>query len=170
LSLLQNKLSGNEDTQSGKYLEFLIGDEAYGIEIRYVTEIISMQPVNTLPEAPAYIKGVINLRGRIIPVIDMHHRLNKKETVYSDRTCIVVIENQKLSAGLIADKVSDVLKIDKKDIVPPPQLNVSQAHNYLSGIGKVNNAVKLLLDCEKLFNETETDSIIDLEGKKHEMV
>lgn len=162
MSLLRDEVNEKEDAQSGKYLEFMIKEEAYGIEIRYVTEIISMQPVNTLPEAPDYIKGVINLRGRIIPVIDMRQRLNKKETVYSDRTCIVVIENEKLSAGLIADKVSEVLKIEETDIAPPPDLSIPGANNFLSGIGKVNNEVKLLLNCEKLFNCSEANAIHDL--------
>lgn len=154
----------SDDIQSGKYLVFLIDNGSYGIEIRYVTEIISMQPVNTLPEAPAYIKGVINLRGRIIPVIDMHLRLNRKEAVYSDRTCIVVIENKRLCAGLVVDRVSDVLKIDNKDIAPPPDLNICGAQKYLSGIGKADDGVKLLLNCDKLFDCSEMDSINEMTG------
>ncbi len=164
MSIAQEVKSETEDIQSGKYLEFLIDNGSYGIEIRYVTEIISMQPVNTLPDTPAYIKGVINLRGRIIPVIDMHLRLNKKDVVYSDRTCIVVIENQRLCAGLIVDRVSDVLRIDEKDIAPAPDLNVSGSQKYLSGIGKVNDGVKLLLNCDKLFDCSEVNAINDITG------
>lgn len=164
MSIAQEVKSETEDIQSGKYLEFLIDNGSYGIEIRYVTEIISMQPVNTLPDTPAYIKGVINLRGRIIPVIDMHLRLNKKDVVYSDRTCIVVIENQRLCAGLIVDRVSDVLRIDEKDIAPAPDLNVSGSQQYLSGIGKVNDGVKLLLNCDKLFDYSEVNAINDITG------
>lgn len=160
MTLAQNMVE-NEDVQNGKYLEFLIEKEAYGIPIRFVIEIIGMQKVNALPEAPDYVKGIINLRGRIIPIVDMHLRLGKSEPQYTDRTCIVVVETEKLSAGLIVDSVTDVLRIDEKDIVPPPEINTG-SHGYLSGIGKVNGEVKLLLDCEKLFNLSEAGLINNL--------
>ena len=156
MTLEHDEMAEIEDAQNGKYLEFLIDTEAYGIPIRYVTEIIGMQAVNSLPEAPSYVKGIINLRGKIIPVIDMHCRLNKREMQYTDRTCIVVVETDRLTIGLIVDSVTEVLAIDEKDFAPPPKIKTADSNGYLSGIEKVNAQVRLLLDCDRLFNDEET--------------
>lgn len=141
-----------QDTMSGRYLTFTVGEEAFGIEIRAITEIIGIQPINKLPETPEYIRGIINLRGRIIPVIDMRIRLKKEATAYTDRTCIIVIETQTFTAGLIVDKVAEVRTVGAENIVPPPEVK-GVSSRYISGIGKVDGEVKLLLDCEKLFGE-----------------
>ncbi len=146
------------DTMSGRYLTFTVGEEVFGIEIRAVTEIIGMQPINTLPETPEYIRGIINLRGRIIPVIDMRIKLNKEATEYTDRTCIIVIETQELTAGLIVDMVAEVLTVETENIVPPPEVGGASSR-YISGIGKVNGEVKLLLDCGKLFGNEEAPQL-----------
>lgn len=163
MTLTQNEITLEEDAQEGKYLEFIVDEEAYVISIRSVTEIIGMQMINTFPEAPEYIKGIINLRGRIIPVIDMHCFLNKRKIDYTDRTCIVVAETEVLSAGLIVDRVIEVLGIDEKDIVPPPEINKAGGRGYFSGIAKVNGEVKLLLDCDKLFSEEEARTFEEIE-------
>ena len=149
-----------EDTMRGRFLTFGIGQEIFGIEIRVVREIIGMQPINTLPEVPAYIRGVINLRGLIIPVIDMRLKLKKEPAEYTDRTCIVVIETPQISAGLIVDQVAEVLGIEEENICPPPDLGMGNNSRYVNGIGKVDGQVKLLLDCEKLFSSEET-AILD---------
>lgn len=154
-----NLMDQEEDAQLDKYLTFTVDKEEYGIGIRSVTEIIGMQPINTLPEVPSFVKGIVNLRGKIIPVVDMRLRFGKAEALYTDRTCIVVVETQSLEAGLIVDQVSEVLVIDEDVIVPPPDVQLEDSHRYISGIGKVGAEVKLLIDCEKLFNEHETQSI-----------
>jgi len=143
-----------EDTQKGKYLTFVVGNEVYGIEIRYVTEIIGIQAITEVPELPVYIKGIINLRGKIIPVMDVRLRFGKEPKEYNDRTCVVVVDIGEISIGLIVDSVSEVLTIPDEDIVPPPQLNKAQ-NRYIKAIGKVGNEVSLLLDCEKLLNDDE---------------
>lgn len=144
------------DTMRGRYLTFALGEEVFGIEIRYVTEIIGIQPINPIPESPEYIKGIINLRGKIFPVIDMRLKFRKPPVEYTDRTCIIVIETKAFSIGLIVDRVAEVLTMDDGDIVPPPDAWAGAGRRYLSGIGKVDGQVKLLLDCEKLFTEDET--------------
>ena len=144
-----------EDTTRGRYLTFSVGQEIFGIEIRAVKEIIGMQPISTLPEVPEYIRGIINLRGRIIPVIDMRLKLKKEAADYTDRTCIIVIEIEQISVGLIVDQVAEVLGIDEKSISPPPELGTGISSRYINGIGKVDGQVKLLLDCETLFKENE---------------
>lgn len=154
-----NLMDQEEDAQLDKYLTFTVDKEEYGIGIRSVTEIIGMQPINTLPEVPDFVKGIVNLRGKIIPVVDMRLRFGKVEALFTDRTCIVVVETTRLAAGLIVDQVSEVMVIDEDSIVPPPDVQFEDGYRYISGIGKVGAEVKLLIDCEKLFNEHETQSI-----------
>ncbi len=147
-----------EDTQKGKFLTFSMGNESYGIEIRYVTEIIGIQPVTEVPELPEYVRGIINLRGKIIPVMDVRLRFKKPFREYNDRTCIVVIDTGDVSIGLIVDSVSEVLSIKDEEIVPPPDIN-REKHKYIRGIGKVGGEVKLLLDCEKLLSDDELECL-----------
>lgn len=148
-----------EDTQKGKYLTFEIDKEIYGIEIKFVTEIVGIQPVTTIPEVPDYIKGIINLRGKIIPVIDMRLKFKKSPMEYTDRTCIIVIDIKNVSIGLIVDAVAEVLNIGEENIVPPPSYKSGFHNRFIKGIGKVGNDVKLLLDCEKIISEKEMESI-----------
>jgi purine-binding chemotaxis protein CheW len=145
-----------EDTQHGRYLTFSLGKEIYGIEIRLVKEIICIQPITQVPEVPSYVKGIINLRGKIIPVIDVRLKFGKESAGYNDRTCIIVIETGELSIGMIVDNVSEVLSIADNDIVEPPDL-AGFRNRYIKGIGKSDNSVKLLLDCEKLINNNESN-------------
>lgn len=152
-------LDEEEDTQSGRFLTFQINSEVYGIEIKYVTEIIGIQPITEVPELSEYMKGIINLRGKIIPVMDVRLRFKKNTVEYNDRTCVIVIDIGTISIGLIVDNVSEVLSIPEEEIVSPPDTK-SGGNRYIKGIGKVGNEVKLLLDCEKLISEQE---ILDLE-------
>lgn len=150
-----------EDTQKGRFLTFILGEESYGIDIKYVTEIIGLQPVTEVPEMPDYIRGIINLRGKIIPVMDVRLRFKKPAKEYNDRTCVVVIDIGDISIGLIVDSVSEVLTIPDEEIVPPPEVN-KMGNKYIKGIGKVGNEVKLLLDCNKLLNEEEVENLSNI--------
>ena len=148
-----------EDTQKGRFLTFTLGKEDYGIEIRFVTEIIGIQAITEVPELPDYVKGIINLRGKIIPVMDVRLRFKKEPVEYNDRTCIIVIDIKNISIGMIVDTVSEVISIEDENIVPPPSLKTGFQNRYVKGIGKVDNDVKLLLDCEKILNEEEVESL-----------
>ena len=106
-----------EDSQKGKYLTFNLGQESFGIEIKYVTEIVGLQPIMVVPEVAEYVKGIINLRGRIIPVIDIRLKFKKTPVAYDDRTCIIVIEIRGISCGLIVDQVAEVMDIADDQIV-----------------------------------------------------
>lgn len=142
----------NEDTQAGKYLTFVLGKDTYGVEIRYVIEIVGMQPVTPIPEAPEYLKGIINLRGQIITVTDLNIKFRKKPVQYDEKTCIIIINMEKESAGLIVDRVADVVAIEDEYIEPLPEKGLGAKNKYLRGIGKIGNDIKLIVDCEKLFN------------------
>lgn len=156
---IENTVEMEEDTQKGRFLTFSLGKETYGIEIKYVVEIIGIQPITEIPELPQYIKGVINLRGKIIPVMDVRLRFKKEPREYNDRTCVIVIDIKDISIGLIVDSVSEVLTIPEQDIVESPRMNKSFNNRYIKGIGKVGNDVKLLLDCEKLLTEDDLENL-----------
>lgn len=151
-----------EDTQKDKFLTFALGEQSYGIDIKYVTEIIGIQSITEVPELPNYICGIINLRGKIIPVMDVRLRFKKQFRLYNDRTCIIVVDISNISVGLIVDLVSEVLAIPEADIVPPPEVNQG-THRFIRGIGKINQEVKLILDCDKLLNEDELEQLEDFE-------
>ncbi|MGX8795953.1 chemotaxis protein CheW [Fusibacter sp. JL298sf-3] len=153
-----------EDTQKGKYLTFDLGEESYGIGIEYVTEIIGILPITEVPELPEYIRGIMNLRGRIIPVMDMRLRFRKEFVPYNERTCIIVIEIEESAIGLIVDSVSEVTTILDGDIVEKPVLSSGTANKYIKCIGKVDNHVKLLLDCEKLLSASDLEAFEGLEA------
>jgi purine-binding chemotaxis protein CheW len=156
--LLEELRDQEVDTQKGKFLTFNLGNECYGIEIRFVTEIIGIQAITEVPELPDYIKGIINLRGKIIPVMDVRLRFKKPIINYNDRTCVIVIDIKDVSIGLIVDSVSEVIAIPEQDIVLPPELNKG-GNRYIKSIGKVGNDVKLILDCYRLLNDEEIDTI-----------
>lgn len=149
----------DEDTQKDKFLTFVIGKETYGIDIKFVTEIIGIQPITEVPELPGYVMGIINLRGKIIPVMDVRLRFKKEFREYNDRTCIVVVDISDISVGLIVDEVEEVISIPEEDIVFPSSTKNKFNNKYIKGIGKVQNEVKLLLDCEKILNDDELDSL-----------
>jgi purine-binding chemotaxis protein CheW len=156
---LENNLILEEDTQHGRYLTFALANESFGLEINYVKEIVGIQQTTQIPEVPGYVKGIINLRGKIIPVIDVRLKFGKEQIAYTDRTCIIVIDILDISVGLIVDNVSEVLTIDDSNIVPPPSAKTGAHNNYIKAIGKVGNDVKLLLDCNMLFQNGEFDAL-----------
>ena len=149
-----------EDTQKDKYLTFTLGEELYGIDIRAVIEIIGIMPITKVPEVPAYVQGIINLRGKIIPVVDMRLRFGQEYRPYSDRTCVIIISVNDVLIGLIIDGVSEVLTIPENSIVPPPELK-SVRNRYVKNIGKLSEEkVVLLLDWKKLFS-TEDEALLE---------
>ncbi len=153
-----NLVEQDEDTLKGKYLIFSMGNELYGMEIRYITEIIGIQPITEVPEMPEYVKGITNLRGKIIPVMDARLRFKKQVREYDDRTCIIVIDTDDVSIGLIVDSVSEVIALRDEDIAPPPEINKG-GHRYIKGIGKAGGSVKLLLDCQRLLADEALDTL-----------
>lgn len=148
----------DEDTLKGKYLIFSLGNGLYGMEIRYITEIIGIQPITEVPEMPEYVTGITNLRGKIIPVMDARLRFKKAAREYDGRTCIIVLDTNDISIGLIVDSVSEVSAIADEDIAPPPDTKKG-GRNYIKGIGKAGGSVKLLLNCQNLLTDDEAESL-----------
>lgn len=159
--IAQELFEQEEDTQKGKYLTFLIGSETYAIEISYVTEIIGIQPITEVPEVPEYIRGIINLRGKIIPVMDVRLRFKKPFMEYAERTCVIVINVNEISIGLIVDSVAEVIAIPDSDIVAPPEVGKGSS-KYIKGIGKTGKDVILILDCGMLLTESDIEEIANI--------
>ncbi len=157
---LDDDLFDEGDTLEGKFLTFHLADEDYGIAIRYVTEIIGIQNITEVPDMPPFIKGVINLRGRVIPVMDVRARFELSLRDYDDRTCIIVVNIEDKTVGLVVDKVNEVVDIKENQIEPPPK-SKSGATNYIHGIGKINDEVKILLDINRLLYEKEIEPVAE---------
>ena len=160
--MIDSEMEIEEDTQKDKYLVFTIDKEKYGIEIKYVIEIIGIQTITKVPELDEYIKGIINLRGKIIPVMDVRVRFKKPVMEYDDRTCIVVVDVGELTVGLIVDRVSEVVNISEDQVVLPPVTSKKEKNKYINGIGKIGEEVRLLIDCNKLLNDDDKDTIKEL--------
>ncbi|MFQ5652239.1 MAG: chemotaxis protein CheW [bacterium] len=151
----------HEDTQDGKFLSFSLGKEEYGIEIRHITEIIGTQNITELPDMPPFVKGVINLRGKVIPAIDVRLRFGFAEKEYNERTCIVVVNINDLAVGLIVDTVSEVIDIPDSNVEPPPQVTNQAGSRFIKGLGKVDEDVKILLDTQRLLFDDELEQIAE---------
>lgn len=149
------------ETQKGKYVTFKSGNEYFGIKIEYVNEIIVFQEITEIPESEDYIKGLINLRGKIIPVIDVRLRFKQKPFEYNDRTCIIVITVDTNVVGLIVEKIAEVVEIQEENIIPSPTIGHSDKahHTFVYAIGKIGDSVKLLLDPDKLLNDNDLSLI-----------
>lgn len=147
-----------QEAPKDQYLIFSVENEAFGIDINNVIEIIGMELITTVPDLQDYLKGVINLRGKIIPVMDVRIRFHKPEKEYNDRTCIIVVEINNTYMGLIIDEVLEVINITQDKIMPPPKggkqkENISS--RYIWGIVEMNDTVRLLVDGEKLLDKSE---------------
>jgi purine-binding chemotaxis protein CheW len=140
--------AGN-DVRAGKYLTFFLNDEEYGVGILKVQEIIGKQPITPVPRTPSYIRGVINLRGRIIPIMDLKMKFAMGETAITDESCIIVSQTSGVMMGVLVDKVSEVLNINSADIEDTPSFGVAVDTAFLLGVGKTGDRVKLLLDIDK---------------------
>ncbi len=143
----------DEETLLNRYLTFNIGEETYGFEIMYVTEIIGMQKITKVPNIPNYIKGIINLRGIIYPVIEIRERFGIEAVPYTDRTCIVLVRSRNMGVGMIVDNVAEVMRIDVDKIFPQPQTYKGSKSKFIKSIAKLGTEVKILLDLEKLLFE-----------------
>jgi purine-binding chemotaxis protein CheW len=142
--------------RAGKYLTFSLADEEYGINILKIKEIIGMMPITTVPQTPLFVKGVINLRGKVIPVIDLRLKFGMEPMAYGERTCIVVVEIEGTSGtvliGSVVDSVSEVLNIKGEDIDPPPSFGTRLDTNAILGMAKMDGDVKILMDIDKVLD------------------
>jgi purine-binding chemotaxis protein CheW len=151
------------ELRAGKYLTFKLADEEYGIVILKVKEIIGMMPVTQVPKTPEYVKGVVNLRGKVIPVTDLRLKFGLPEVDYTERTCIIVIEingqNSTIPMGIVVDAVSEVLNIKADEIEPSPTFGAKLDTSFILGMAKMEEGVKILLDIDEVLN-TDAETIL----------
>jgi len=144
---------------AGKYLTFNLGDEGYGLEILKVQEIIGMQEITKIPRTPAYVKGVINLRGKVIPVVDLRRKFEMDAQEVTRKTCIIVVQVSRgetsLIMGIVVDEVSEVLNIAGSQIEAAPSLGTQVDTHFILGMAKTESAVKILLDIDKVLSTEE---------------
>ena len=151
----------DEDTQAGKYLTFRLHGEDYGVAVAFVTQIIGMQTITPVPDMPDFLKGVINLRGRVVPVVDMRNRFNLPEIAYDDRTCIIVVTINEVPIGLVVDAVHGMVDIPDTEIEPPPRTHRDGSSRFLQGLGKASDGVKILLNVERLLYDEELQQLAE---------
>lgn len=151
------------EEMEGKYLTFVLENEEYGISITHVREIIGMMPVTTVPRTPEFVRGVINLRGKVIPVVDLRIRFGMERIETTDRTCIIIVEvikgNDTVILGIVVDSVSEVLAVKAQDIEPPPSFGAQLDTRYIRGMAKLEGGVKILLDIDRVFDTGEIAAI-----------
>ncbi len=161
-------------SRAGKYLTFQLASEEYGVEILKVREIIGLMEITNVPQTPHYIRGVINLRGKVIPVLDLRAKFGMDLSEDTDQTCIVVVEvdydGAPVQTGLVVDAVSEVLDVEENQVEDTPEFGGGVETSYILGIGKVNNEVKILLDIEKVIDAREMSSIGKSRSATHNSV
>jgi purine-binding chemotaxis protein CheW len=154
---------------AGKYLTFELGAEVYAIEVLQVNEIIRMVEITRVPRTPSFVRGVINLRGRIVPVVDLRLRFGLESKQDSDRTCIVVVHRSGGKGnnvmGLVVDHVRDVLEISEDQIDPPPTFGASSNSAFVLGLGKLSSAVAIMIDVEKILTDKEARLCSDCDAQ-----
>ncbi len=149
--------------KEGKYLTFTLAEEEYGIGILKIKEIIGMMPITSVPRTPEFVKGVINLRGKVIPVIDLRLRFGMEELEYTERTCIIVVEidgqTGVILIGIVVDAVSEVLNIKTEDVEETPAFGANLDTQYILGMAKMEGGVKILLDIDQVLNTEELSAL-----------
>ncbi len=149
----------DDGIQENQFLTFGIASEIYGINILHVVEIIRLVKITSIPESLDFIKGIINLRGKIIPIMDVRIRFFLEEKEFDDRTCIVVVNIKGVEMGLIVDSVSEVIEIPEGNVEIMPNVSNSTQQRFVKGIGKIGDEVKILLDLDKLLFEEEIEKL-----------
>ena len=146
----------------GKFLTFILGDEIYGIEILKAREIIGLMDITSVPQTPDYMKGVINLRGKVIPVIDLRMKFSMHEEEHTQETCVIVVEVNNTSIGIIVDSVSEVSDIGGGEIEDPPKFGQNIDTSFIMGLGKVKDKIIILLDIDAVLSSDELEMIEEL--------
>ena len=151
--------------REGKYLTFTLAEEEYGIGILKIKEIIGMMPITSVPQTPSFVKGVINLRGKVIPVLDLRMRFEMETIDYTERTCIIVVEIESRAGtvmiGIVVDSVSEVLNIKGDDIEDTPAFGTGINTDYILGMAKMGGGVKILLNIDRVLSDREIDLLED---------
>lgn len=163
-------MSAKVKSEINSYLSFKIGSEIFAANVRNVLNILEMTKITKVPKAPSYMKGVINLRGSVLPIIDSRLKFGLEETEYTTNTCIIVLElhtgSDPITVGSIVDSVNEVLEIDEEEVLPPPSIGTNFRTDFLKGMAKRDDGFIMLLDAEKVFA---TDEVVNLQSITNEI-
>ncbi|MFM2124759.1 MAG: hypothetical protein RL328_1210 [Acidobacteriota bacterium] len=167
-ALYEQQTAVGAERTGGKFLTFCVGREEFAVRVLNVREIIGIQDITAVPQTPPCVKGVINLRGKVIPVVDLRLKFGLPEQAHSGRTCIVVIQvdgdNGPMNTGIIVDEVSEVLNLTGTEIEPTPDFGDNAAPPYLLGLAKVKDKVKILLDIGQVLKDQDFSKMQSLLG------
>lgn len=154
------------DAEKDQYMTFKTGTECFGIPLTNVNEIISIQTITPVPDVDSCVRGLINLRGKIIPVVDVRMRFRMEPLPYTDRTCIIIVFVKDMSVGLIVEEIEEVVRIEQDNIVVPSTLGKTDdiVSSYISGLARTENGVKLLLETEKLLLDEDFETFGEMAG------
>jgi purine-binding chemotaxis protein CheW len=158
-AFFNDELYDDEDTMENVFLTFALADREYGLEVKNVIEITGLKSVTDVPDMPSYVKGIMNLRGKIIPLVDVRLRFKYNEQEYNERTCVIIVSLEDMLVGLIVDGVSEVLRIPKNQIENSPNMGGNSSSRFIKSIGKVDEAVTLILNLENFLGEGDIDAI-----------
>ena len=158
---ITNRVNG--DAENSKFLTFQLQEEEYGLEILKVREILGLQDITSVPQTPDYVKGVINLRGQVIPVVDLRLKFGMCGEDYGRRTCVIVVNVRGVMMGIVVDTVSEVIDINGDSIEETPSFGTKLDTDYILGMGKVNGGVKILLDIDKVLTDSEIKQLNKME-------
>ena len=157
-----------QSERAGKFLTFILAEETYGLQILKVREIIGLMDITAVPRTPDFVKGVINLRGKVIPVIDLRLKFDMAEAEQTEETCIIVVDVDGVEMSIVVDKVSEVLDIAGDEIEDAPSFGTSVNTDFILGIGKIGDSVKILLDIEKVIGGDNLTALADIETASQE--
>lgn len=153
------------DIGGGKFLSFFLGEEEYALDILKVQEIIGLMPITPVPRMPSYIRGVLNLRGKIVPVMNLRLRFGLPEIEDTDETCVIVVQESQYLMGVLVDRVSEVVDIETGEIEEVPTVGTTERNEYLAGIGKVKDSVKMIVEVHKVLFDV-PEEVLDTKNKE----
>ena len=157
-----NEEEAEVDLQYMKFLTFEIDNRTFGLPIKDVIEIIEVQTAMPVPEFPNYVKGIINTKGRVIPVIDVRLRFQLEEAEYTERTCIIVVSISSVEIGFIVDTVRAVIELEEDMLAPPPAITTDKVSKYITGVAKYEDGLIIILDAKKMLDEKGLDLVTEI--------
>lgn len=146
--------------QGGKFLTFFLGDEEYGLEILKVQEIIGLMSITRVPRTPDFVRGVINLRGKVIPIVELRKKFRMETVEDTEQTCIIVVQTQGVQFGVVVDRVSEVVDLDSEGIEEAPEFGADIDTDYILGMGKTGSRVRILVDIDRVLSREEIEDLV----------
>lgn len=148
------------EARGGKFLTFFLGEEEYGLEILKVQEIIGLMSITRVPRTPTYVRGVINLRGKVIPIVELRSKFRMEPVEDTEQTCIIVVQTQGVQFGVVVDRVSEVVDLDSGSIEDAPEFGTDIDTDFILGMGKTGSRVRILVDIDRVLSREELGELV----------